>query len=118
MEFSVTEEQRLLRQTVQEFVAKEIAPHVEAWEEKGDVPDAVFRKLGAIGLLGAPVPTEYGGAGLDAVTYAMLASSAACAMPTAPAATLSRPPLRILFACSQPLPGAPSMRSAGIAQSS
>ncbi|MEA3199102.1 MAG: butyryl-CoA dehydrogenase [Thermoplasmata archaeon] len=72
MEFAITEEQRLLRQTVQEFVAKEIAPHVEAWEEKGDVPDAVFRKLGELGLLGAPIPTEYGGAGLDAVTYAML----------------------------------------------
>ena len=72
MEFAITEEQKLLRQTVQEFVAKEIDPFVEEWEEKGDVPDAVFRKLGAIGLLGAPIPTEYGGAGLDAVTYAML----------------------------------------------
>jgi butyryl-CoA dehydrogenase len=72
MEFAISEEQKLLRQTVQEFVAKEISPHVEAWEEQGDVPDAVFRKLGAIGLLGAPIPTEYGGAGLDAVTYAML----------------------------------------------
>src|SRR5687767_12183234 len=72
MEFSVSEEQRLLRQTVQEFVAKEIEPNVVAWEEHGDVPDAVFRKLGALGLLGAPIPTEYGGAGLDAVTYAML----------------------------------------------
>ena len=72
MEFAVTQEQKLLRQTVQEFVAKEIHPFVEDWEEKGDVPDEVFRKLGAIGLLGAPIPTEYGGAGLDAVTYAML----------------------------------------------
>src|ERR1051325_7787288 len=72
MVYSITEEQKLLRQTVQEFVAKEISPHVEAWEEKGDVPDSVFRKLGEIGLLGAPIPTEYGGAGLDAVTYAML----------------------------------------------
>ncbi|HET6406161.1 MAG TPA: acyl-CoA dehydrogenase family protein, partial [Candidatus Thermoplasmatota archaeon] len=72
MQFGITEEQKLLRQTVQEFVAKEIAPHVEEWEEKGDVPDSVFKKLGAIGLLGAPIPTEYGGAGLDAVTYAML----------------------------------------------
>ena len=72
MEFAITQEQRLLRQTVQEFVAKEINPYVEEWEEKGDVPDEVFRKLGAIGLLGAPIPVEYGGAGLDAVTYAML----------------------------------------------
>lgn len=72
MEFAITQEQKLLRQTVQEFVAKEIAPHVEEWEEKGEVPDAVFRKLGDIGLLGAPIPVEYGGAGLDAVTYAML----------------------------------------------
>jgi butyryl-CoA dehydrogenase len=72
IEFVITEEQKLLRQTVREFVAKEINPHVEAWEEKGDVPDDVFRKLGNVGLLGAPIPQEYGGAGLDAVTYAML----------------------------------------------
>jgi alkylation response protein AidB-like acyl-CoA dehydrogenase len=72
MQFSVSEEQKLLIQTVREFVAKEITPHIEEWEEKGDVPDSVFRKLGAVGLLGAPIPTEYGGAGLDAVTYAML----------------------------------------------
>ncbi|MFA5860884.1 MAG: acyl-CoA dehydrogenase family protein [Candidatus Thermoplasmatota archaeon] len=72
MEFGITEEQKLLRQTVQEFVAKEIAPHVVEWEVRGDVPESVFHKLGAIGLLGAPIPTEYGGAGLDAVTYAML----------------------------------------------
>ena len=72
MQFALSEEQKLLIQTVREFVAKEIAPHIEAWEEKGDVPDSVFRKLGDIGLLGAPIPAEYGGAGLDAVTYAML----------------------------------------------
>ena len=72
MQFSVTEEQKLLLQTVREFVAKEIEPHIEEWEEKGDVPDSVFRKLGAVGLLGAPIPAEYGGLGLDAVTYAML----------------------------------------------
>lgn len=72
MDFQVSEEQKLLIQTVREFVAKEIAPHVEEWEIQGDVPNSVFKKLGAIGLLGAPIPTEYGGAGLDAVTYAML----------------------------------------------
>ncbi len=72
MQFGITEEQKLLIQTVREFVAKEIDPHVVEWEEKGDVPDSVFKKLGALGLLGAPIPTEYGGAGLDAVTYAML----------------------------------------------
>ena len=72
MQFSVSEEQKLLIQTVREFVAKEINPHIEEWEEKGDVPDSVFRKLGAVGLLGAPIPAEYGGLGLDAVTYAML----------------------------------------------
>ncbi|MHB8604736.1 MAG: acyl-CoA dehydrogenase family protein [Thermoplasmatota archaeon] len=72
MDFAITDEQKLIRQTIADFVAKEIDPHVEEWEEKGDTPERVFRRLGEVGILGAPIPAEYGGAGLDAVTYAMM----------------------------------------------
>ncbi len=72
MEFGITEEQRLIKQTARDFVEKEINPFIEAWEEDGQIPDEVVLKLGRLGLLGAPIPVEYGGAGLDAVTYAMV----------------------------------------------
>ncbi|MHB8585208.1 MAG: acyl-CoA dehydrogenase family protein [Thermoplasmatota archaeon] len=72
MEFQVTEEQKLVRQTVREFIEKEVNPNVEAWEQAGDIPVAVFRAMGRNGILGAPIPPDYGGAGLDAVTYAMM----------------------------------------------
>ncbi|HWG89877.1 MAG TPA: acyl-CoA dehydrogenase family protein [Candidatus Thermoplasmatota archaeon] len=72
MDFQITEEQKLIRQTVREFVQKEINPHVHEWEEKGDFPDEIFHKMGKAGILGAPIPEKYGGAGLDSVTYAMM----------------------------------------------
>ena len=72
MDFSTTPEQDLLRKTAREFVDKEISPHVDAWEDSGQIPDEVVRKLGRLVILGAPIPVEYGGAGLDAVSYAML----------------------------------------------
>ncbi len=72
MEFGITEEQKLIKQTARDFVEKEINPFVESWEEVGEIPNEVVLKLGKLGLLGAPIPAEYGGSGLDAVTYAML----------------------------------------------
>ena len=61
-----TQEHEMLRQTVRSFVEREINPHVEAWEEAGQFPaHELFRKAGALGLLGLSKPAEYGGMGLD-----------------------------------------------------
>jgi alkylation response protein AidB-like acyl-CoA dehydrogenase len=57
-----------LRKTVARFLAEEVEPHGEAWEEQGFVPRPVIRKLGSLGLLGITYPPEYGGAGADNVT--------------------------------------------------
>jgi acyl-CoA dehydrogenase len=59
------EEHEMLRASVREFVAREIAPHVEAWERAGEVPRAVHQKAGAAGILGVGFPEELGGAGGD-----------------------------------------------------
>lgn len=72
MDFTITEEQKLLKRSVREFVEQEVRPHIDAWEEAGDIPDEIFRRLGKQGILGAPIPEEYGGSGLDYVTYTML----------------------------------------------
>jgi len=61
-----TPEQDAFRQTVRRFVAAEIKPHVEAWEAARLFPArALFKKMGALGLLGLTYPEAYGGGGVD-----------------------------------------------------
>ncbi|HVL86429.1 MAG TPA: acyl-CoA dehydrogenase family protein [Candidatus Thermoplasmatota archaeon] len=72
MDFRITEEQEAVRRMAREFVDKEVRPFVNDWEEVGEIPDAVVRRMGELGLLGAPIPERYGGSGLDALTYAMI----------------------------------------------
>jgi acyl-CoA dehydrogenase len=64
----ITAEHEQLRETVARFLAEEVEPHGERWEEQGCVPREVVRKLGGLGLLGITYPPEYGGAGADAIT--------------------------------------------------
>ena len=61
-------EHEQLRITVARFLADEVEPHGERWEDEGCVPREVIRKLGDLGLLGITYPPEYGGAGADALT--------------------------------------------------
>ena len=72
----ITTEHEALRRTVEEFVRNEINPHVEAWESNPPFPAReLFKKMGALGLLGISKPTEYGGMGLD-YSYSVIASEA------------------------------------------
>ncbi len=69
-----TDEHQQLRRTVRDFVAKEINPHIDEWEKAGAFPaHALFKKAGALGLLGVNKPEAYGGMGLD-YSYAMCAT--------------------------------------------
>src|SRR5437867_13070291 len=72
MDFRLTEEQRLVRDTAQDFVDRELIPHVRDWEEKGEIPKSFYRKMANLGFLGAPVPEKYGGAGMDYVSFMLL----------------------------------------------
>ena len=63
MDFRLTEEQRLLAQSVREFAETEIRPHVREWDEAQHFPSEVVPTLAALGLMGIQVPEEYGGAG-------------------------------------------------------
>jgi acyl-CoA dehydrogenase len=60
-----TEEHDLLRATARQFVAREVAPHMDAWERAGEVPRSLHETAGALGLLGAGYPEEAGGSGGD-----------------------------------------------------
>jgi citronellyl-CoA dehydrogenase len=71
-----TPEHEQIADTVRKFVAKEINPHIAAWEAAGQFPaHEVFKKMGDLGLLGIKYPTEYGGMGLD-FSYSMVAAEA------------------------------------------
>jgi len=67
--FSLTEEQQLLRKSVREFAETEIRPNVMTWDESQHFPNELLPKLGALGLMGIQFPETMGGAGLSAVDY-------------------------------------------------
>ena len=70
----MTEEQRLIDQTAQEFVAKEVVEHNDQLETKDwDLARRMLQRCGALGLLGTDVPEEYGGVELDKVSAAIIA---------------------------------------------
>jgi citronellyl-CoA dehydrogenase len=69
----LTPEHEALRNTARRFVAEHINPHIDAWEAAGIFPaHDVFRKMGALGLLGVNKPVDHGGMGLDASYAAVL----------------------------------------------
>ncbi|UCD57732.1 MAG: acyl-CoA dehydrogenase [Candidatus Hydrogenedentota bacterium] len=72
MSFELTEEQETLRRTVRKFAENELAPIAADADEKGEFHREIYEKLADIGLLGIPCPEEYGGAGLDYSTYAVV----------------------------------------------
>jgi acyl-CoA dehydrogenase len=68
-------EHELLRDQVARFLAREVEPHAEKWEESGMVPREVLRKMGAAGMLGLMHDPEYGGGGADALTNLVFAEA-------------------------------------------
>jgi acyl-CoA dehydrogenase len=71
----LTSEHLALREQVARFLAREIEPFAQAWEEQGCVPREVLRKMGALGLFGITYPQEYGGAQADALTSLVFAEA-------------------------------------------
>ena len=81
MEFGLTEEQRIIRQTAREFADEQLAPLAADYDRSEEFTAPQAKLLGEMGFLGMMVPEEYGGAGLDTVSYvlAMEEVSRACA---------------------------------------
>jgi short/branched chain acyl-CoA dehydrogenase len=69
MDFELNDEQKAIRDTCREFAEQEIKPIAEELDATGMFPYALIRKMGEIGLLGLPIPEEYGGAGADFLSY-------------------------------------------------
>jgi len=81
MDFDLTEEQRLVRDTARDFATREVAPKAAEIDKSGRWPAEIVAKMAELGFLGVAIPQEHGGAGLDTLTYALVMEeiSAACA---------------------------------------
>ncbi len=66
------EQHEMFRQAVRAFVQKEVEPHVEEWEQAGQIPKSIWPRMGALGFLGVEYDDKYGGAGADFLTTAVL----------------------------------------------
>jgi len=71
-DLSLTEENRLVARTAREFAAAEIEPHIREWDANNEVHREVFARMGELGFLGAPIPEQYGGAGMDYVSFGLI----------------------------------------------
>jgi len=70
-----TPEHQTLREQVARFIAKEVEPHAQAWEEQGMVPREVLQRMGRAGLLGLMYEEQYGGGQADALTNLVFAEA-------------------------------------------
>ncbi|MDP8956400.1 MAG: acyl-CoA dehydrogenase family protein, partial [Actinomycetota bacterium] len=66
----LTDEERMIRDTVRQFVVDRVLPDIEGWFERGEFPKDVFKELGSLGLLGMHL-TGYGCAGTNSVSYGL-----------------------------------------------
>ncbi len=71
MNFDLTQEQEILRETIRDLALREIAPNCLAWDEAQHFPSDLFHQLGTLGMMGVLVPVEYGGAGLSYLEYVL-----------------------------------------------
>jgi len=68
----LTEEHKLIRSSIREFVKKEITPNIEEWAEHNHFEYSIVKKFGDIGAFGPVIPTEYGGGGMDYISYGLI----------------------------------------------
>jgi short/branched chain acyl-CoA dehydrogenase len=71
MDFDLSREQQLIRETVRDFARAEIAPVAEQLDRETRFPYEIVEKLGELGLMGIPFPEDYGGGGADTLSYAL-----------------------------------------------
>lgn len=72
MDLALSVEQEAVRKLAEDFVAREVTPHVIAWDRAENVDRSIVKKLGGLGFLGLTVPEEYGGSGGDHLSYCLV----------------------------------------------
>ncbi len=71
MDFSFSDEQRMFRDTLRDFVQKQIIPVARDWEHSGRYPTEIVSTMRELGLFGLAVPEKYGGLGADTVSFVL-----------------------------------------------
>ncbi|MFC5623825.1 acyl-CoA dehydrogenase family protein [Algoriphagus winogradskyi] len=68
----LTDEHKLIRSSIRDFVKKEISPYIEDWAQKAHFPSEIVKKFGDVGAFGPQIPEQYGGGGLDYIAYGLI----------------------------------------------
>jgi glutaryl-CoA dehydrogenase len=68
----LTEEHKLIRSAMRDFVKQEISPYIEDWAQRAHFPYEIVKKFGDMGAFGPSIPTDYGGGGLDYISYGLI----------------------------------------------
>src|SRR6188508_930239 len=68
----LTEEQKLIRESLRNYVKKEISPIIEDYAQRAEFPQQIVKQLGDLGCFGPTIPVEYGGGGLDYISYGLM----------------------------------------------
>ena len=68
----LTEEHKLVRDAAREWVKREVSPIIEEYAQKAEFPKEIIKGLADIGAFGPYIPEEYGGAGLDQISYGLI----------------------------------------------
>ena len=72
MKLELNDQQKMIEKMVREFAKKEIEPIADKLDKNEEYPKETLKKMAQLGLLGITIPTEYGGAGLDTISYAII----------------------------------------------
>jgi alkylation response protein AidB-like acyl-CoA dehydrogenase len=72
MDFALSDEQQLIRESAREFCDREIVPHARAWDRDEEMDRSIVDRLAHVGFLGCALPEEYGGMGLDTISYCLV----------------------------------------------
>ena len=68
----LTEEQKHIREAVRNYVKKEISPIIEDFAQRAEFPQQIVKQLGDLGCFGPTIPAQYGGGGLDYISYGLM----------------------------------------------
>ncbi len=68
----LTEEHKMVRQTVRDFINRQVMPHIEEWAQNNQCPTHLIPEIGALGIFGPSLPEEYGCAGMDEIAYGVI----------------------------------------------
>ena len=81
MDFEFTEDQKMIKEAAREFASEKLAPKAQEFDEKEELPKELYKELADLGYLGMLMPEEYGGSGLDFISYILTMEefSKACA---------------------------------------